>query len=160
MATIKGENLRIFLRPKGAPTGYRAVAAATTCTLHCTLQVEEDSTKDTVDDWIEQSPVGLNWDIQTEALVISDDEETGFTVDQLRVGIPYLIQFARTVGAAGEQNRDKTDSMLNVEGVAILSDLQVNSQNAEIATYTAQFTGHGELEFEEIEERPFDPEGF
>jgi hypothetical protein len=136
------------------------VAAATTCTLHCTLQVEEDSTKDTVDDWIEQSPVGLNWDLQTEALVISDDEETGFTVDQLRVGIPYLIQFARTVGAAGEQNRDKTDSMLNVEGVAILSDLHVNSQNAEIATYTAQFTGHGELEFEEIEERPFDPEGF
>jgi len=160
MATIKGENLRIFLRPKGAPTGYRAVAAATTCTLHCVLQVVEDSTKDTVDDWIEQSPVGLSWGIQTEALVISDDEETGFTVDQLRVGIPYLIQFARTVGAAGEQNRDKTYSMLNVEGVAILSDLQVNSQNAEIATYTAQFTGHGELEFEEIEERPFDPEGF
>ena len=50
--------------------------------------------------------------------------------------------------------------MLNVEGVAILSDLQVNSQNAEIATYTAQFTGQGELEFEEIEERPVDPEGF
>lgn len=148
MATIKGENLRIFLRPVGAPSGYRAVAAATSCTLHCSLQVEEDSTKDTVDDWIEQSPVGLSWDVQTEALVIADDEETGFTVDQLQVGIPYLVSFSRTAGAAGEQNRDAITSHLNLEGVAILSDLQVNSQNDELATYTAQFTGHGELAFE------------
>ena len=31
-------------------------------------------------------------------------------------------------------------------GFAILSDLQINSQNGELSTYTAQFTGHGELE--------------
>jgi hypothetical protein len=30
-------------------------------------------------------------------------------------------------------------------GSAILSDLQINSQNAELTTYTAQFTGTGEL---------------
>lgn len=147
MATIKGENLRIFLKEKGTPSMPRAVAAATSCTLHCALQVQEDTTKDTVDDWIEQEPVGLNWDVNTEAIVISDDEEeTGFTPDQLVVGALYLITFSRTIGAAGEQNRDIDDeSPINMSGVAILSDLQINSQNGELATYTAQFTGHGEL---------------
>ena len=53
----------------------QCVAASTSCTLHCALQVQEDTTKDTVDDWIEQEPVGLNWDVQVEALVISDDDE-------------------------------------------------------------------------------------
>ena len=148
MATIKGQNLRIFLREAGTPSRSRAVAAATSCTLHCALQVEENTTKDTVDDWIEQEPVGLNWDVQTEALVISDDEEeTGFTPDQLVVGAIYQLDFARTLGATGEQNRDIDDeSPVNMAGLAILSDLQINSQNGELSTYTAQFTGHGELE--------------
>ena len=171
MATIKGENLRILM---GADTQHlTCVAASTNAVVHLSLQVEEDTTKDTVDDWIEQEPVGLNWDVQTEALVISDDEETGFTPDQLVVGALYLITFSRTIGAAGEQNRDEdSSSPINMSGVAILSDLQINSQNGELSTYTAQFTGHGELSLDnpsaddeaytgpDIEERPVDPEGF
>ena len=151
MATIKGENLRIFLKKSGtAPSVFpRAVAASTNCTLHCALQVQEDTTKDTVDDWIEQEPVGLNWDVQTEALVISDDEseESGIAASDLVVGALYNLTFTRTIGAAGEQNRDRDySSPINMFGVAILSDLQINSQNGELSTYTAQFTGHGELE--------------
>ena len=149
------------------------MAAATSCTLHCALQVQEDTTKDTVDDWIEQDPVGLNWDVQTEALVIIDDEETGYTVNDLVVGEIYEITFSRTLGAAGSQNRDRdASSPINMIGDAILSDLQINSQNGELSTYTAQFTGHGELNISnpsgndeaytghDIEERPVDPEGF
>ena len=150
MATIKGQNLRIFLKKSGtAPSVFpRAVAAATNCTLHCALQVQEDTTKDTVDDWIEQEPVGLNWDVQTEALVISDDEseESGIAASDLVVGALYNLTFTRTIGAAGEQNRDRDySSPINMTGTAILSDLQINSQNGELSTYTAQFTGHGEL---------------
>ena len=150
MATIKGENLRIFLKKSGtAPVVFpRAVAAATNCTLHCAMQVQEDTTKDTVDDWIEQEPVGLNWDVQTEALVISDDEgeENGIAASDLVVGALYNLTFTRTIGAAGEQNRDRDyESPINMTGTAILNDLQINSQNAELSTYTAQFTGHGEL---------------
>lgn len=173
MATIKGENLRIFLRRVPSLVRPGCVAAATSCTLHCALQVQEDTTKDTVDDWIEQEPVGLNWDVQTEALVVSEDEETGYTVSNLIVGEIYEITFSRTIGAAGEQNRDRdASSPINMTGTAILSDLQINSQNGEMATYTAQFTGHGELAISnpssndaaytgpDIEEREVDPEGF
>jgi hypothetical protein len=111
--------------------------------------MQEDTTKDTVDDWIEQEPVGLNWDVQVEALVISDDDEDyrpgAKNIDQLQVGRVYQLRFTRTAGAAGEQNRDAVADAMQFTGSAILSDLQINSQNAELTTYTAQFTGTGEL---------------
>jgi hypothetical protein len=66
-------------------------------------------------------------------------------IDQLQVGRVYQLRFTRTAGAAGEQNRDAVDDAMQLTGSAILSDLQITSQNAELTTYTAQFTGTGEL---------------
>ena len=127
----------------------QCIAASTGCTLHCALQMQEDTTKDTVDDWLEQEPVGLNWDVQVEALVISDDDEEyrpgAKNIDQLQVGRVYQLRFTRTAGAAGEHNRDAVADAMQFTGYAILSDLQITSQNAEIATARAQFTGTGEL---------------
>ena len=127
----------------------QCVAASTSCTLHCALQVQEDTSKDTVDDWIEQEPVGLNWDVQVEALVVSDDDTEyrpgAINADQLQVGRVYVLRFTRTAGASGEQNRDAVADAMQFTGFAILSDLQITSQNAEIATARAQFTGTGEL---------------
>ena len=148
MATIKGENLRVMV---GDDIEHlQCIAASTNCTLHCALQVQEDTTKDTVDDWIEQEPVGLNWDVQVEALVISDDDEEyrpgAKNIDQLQVGRVYQLQFTRTAGASGEQNRDAVADAMQFTGYAILSDLQITSQNADIATARAQFTGTGELD--------------
>lgn len=148
MATIKGENLRVMV---GDDIEHlQCIAASTNCTLHCALQVQEDTTKDTVDDWIEQEPVGLNWDVQVEALVISDDDEEyrpgAKNIDQLQVGRVYQLRFTRTAGAAGEQNRDAVEDAMQFTGYAILSDLQITSQNSDIATARAQFTGTGELD--------------
>lgn len=147
MATIKGENLRVML---GDDTDHlQCIAASTNCTMHCALQVQEDTTKDNVDDWLEQEPVGLNWDVQVEALVISDDDDEyrpgAKNIDQLQVGRVYQLRFTRTAGAAGEQNRDAVEDAMQFTGFAILSDLQITSQNADIATARAQFTGTGEL---------------
>ena len=147
MATIKGENLRVMV---GDDTDHlQCIAASTNCTMHCALQVQEDTTKDTVDDWLEQEPVGLNWDVQVETLVISDDDEEyrpgAKNIDQLQVGRVYQLRFTRTAGASGEKNRDAVEDAMQFTGFAILSDLQITSQNAEIATARAQFTGTGEL---------------
>ena len=127
----------------------QCIAASTNCTMHCALQVQEDTTKDNVDDWLEQEPVGRNWDVQVEALVISDDDDEyrpgAKNIDQLQVGRVYQLRFTRTAGAAGEQNRDAVEDAMQFTGFAILSDLQITSQNADIATARAQFTGTGEL---------------
>lgn len=147
MATIKGQSLRVMV---GDDTEHlQCIAAATNCTMHCALQIQEDTTKDTVDDWLEQEPVGLNWDVQVEALVISDDDEEyrpgAKNIDQLQVGRVYQLRFTRTAGASGEQNRDAVADAMQFTGFAILSDLQITSQNADISTARAQFTGTGEL---------------
>ena len=127
----------------------QCIAASTSCTLHCALQVQEKTTKDTVDDWIEQEPVGLNWDVQVESLIISDADEEyrpgAKNIDQLQVGRVYLLRFTRTAGAAGEKNRDAVADAMQFTGSAILSDLQITSQNADLANARAQFTGTGEL---------------
>ena len=143
MATIKGQNLRVLLGDDDAHLA--CVAAATNCQVHLQLQVEEDTTKDTDDDWIPKEPVGINWDVSVDALVLLDSEETGVTVNSLQVGRVYRLRFAQTAGATGEQNRDAVSNRLQLTGNAILSDLQLTAQNQDEAQYTAQFTGHGDL---------------
>lgn len=143
MATIKGENLRILM---GADTQHlTCVAASTNAVVHLSLQVEEDTTKDTVDDWIEQSPVAINWDAQVDALVLLDSQETGVTVDDLVVGQVYVLRFSQTATTAGTQNRTPITNVIQLTGSAILSDLQLTAQDQDIATYSAKFTGTGDL---------------
>ena len=143
MANIKGENLRVLL---GDDDQHLAcVAASTSCQIHLALQMEEDTTKDTDDDWIIQEPVGINWDAQVDALIVIDDTETGITADSLQVGRVYRLRFSQTAGAAGEQNRDVVDNLLQLTGNAILTDLQLTAQNQDESVFTAQFTGQGDL---------------
>lgn len=147
MATIKGENLRILVGDD--VESLACIAASTACTLHAALQVEEDTTKDTEDGWIIQKPVGLAWDVQVEVLIIDDsdtDYRTGAkNIDQLQTGRVYTLRFAQTAGAAGQKNRDAVENEMQLTGQAILSDLNITSQNEEVATATCQFTGHGSL---------------
>ena len=121
------------------------IAAATSCTAHVALQVQEDTTKDNENDWIENEPVGVNWEVDVEALVVNGDEDGAYIAADLVVGMLYDRKFSRTLGAAGSQNRDTTNSRVNMSGEAILSDLTINAQVGNLATYTAKFTGNGEL---------------
>lgn len=144
MATIKGQNLRILI---GDDTDHlRCIAASTNSVIHLALEVQEDTTKDTEDDWIIQEPVGINWDAQVDALVLIDAEDTGgVQANEMVVGQVYTLRFSQTAGAAGEQNRDAITSNAQLTGTAILSDLKLNAQNQDVASYSAKFTGTGDL---------------
>ena len=142
MATIKGQNLRILAGPD--TSHLKCIAAAVSCAAHLSLQVEEDSTKDTEDDWLVNEPVGVNWDVQTDALV-TDTPEGALAVSDLTVGMVYVIRFSQTAGAAGEKNRDAVASVIQMTGDAILSDLTITAQNEAVTTYSCKFTGTGDL---------------
>ena len=152
MATIKGENLRIMIGDDDQD--LQCIAASTNCQVHLALQIEEDTSKDDDSDWLTKSPVGISWDASVDALIVENDiEDDAVTADMLQVGRVYLLRFTQTVGAAGEKNRDAVANKIQYTGSAILSDLQQTSQNQEAATFTAQFTGTGDLEpYEEPEE--------
>lgn len=145
MATIKGQNLRILLHEPSSLARPACIAAATSCTAHVALQVQEDTTKDSENDWIENEPVGVNWEVDVEALVVNEDEGGAYRAADLVIGMVYDVRFSRTLGAAGSQNRDAASSLVNMSGEAILSELSIAAQVGNIATYNAKFTGNGEL---------------
>ena len=142
MATIKGLNLRILAGPD--TSHLKCIAASTNCIAHLSLQVEEDSTKDTTDDWLVNEPTGISWDVQVDALV-TDTPSGALAESDLTPGAVYVIRFARTAGAAGEKNRDAVASEIQMTGNAILSDLQVVAQNDAVSTFSCKFTGTGDL---------------
>ena len=68
MSIIKGQNLRLFEKDS-----ERVFAMSTNCAVHIALQLEQFSTKDDVDDWVRQQPVGHAWDCNVDALVAAVD---------------------------------------------------------------------------------------
>lgn len=144
MATIKGQNLRVLV---GTDDEHlKCIAASTNSVIHLALEVQEDTTKDVEDDWVTNEPVGIDWDAQVDALVIIDAEDTGGNqLSDLQVGQVYVLRFSQTAGATGEQNRDAVANVMQLTGNAILSDLQVNANNQDFSTYSAKFTGTGDL---------------
>lgn len=143
MATVKGQNLRIMFDQGDPEVANPCIAGAVNCTLHVKVDFQEDTTKDQVDDWLTQEVVGLTWDVQTEALIFLDEQSTtGVEVSDLTVGMVYPLIFARTTG---NQNREAVQNSTYYRGVAILTDLQLTAQNADLSQYTAQFTGIGDL---------------
>ena len=107
----------------------KCIAMARSCSVHVALNVEEDTTKDTDDDWITQSPTSLSWDVQVEALVGGDPNDTGATaINDLVVGRTYLLKFTRTLGATGEKNRDAVNDDITYIGYAVLNDYDTTAQ--------------------------------
>ena len=151
MATIKGQNLRILLGEES--TSLKCIGAATQCQVHVQMQVEEDTTKDTEDDFVINEPVGLLWDVTTESIVTDIEYVSAIGADELVVGQIYTLLFSRTIG---EQNRQQAAATINMIGQAVLSDLQFNTPNQDVSTATAKFTGIGELKHYIGVETPFE----
>ncbi len=142
MATIKGDNLRILVGDDDEH--LKCIAASTSCQVHLSLQVEEDTTKDDDDDWIRNTPVGINWDASVDALVI-DEDEGAHNIAMLQIGREYVLRFSRTLGASGQQNRDAVADQMQLTGNATLVDLNITASDKNLTTATAKFTGNGDL---------------
>lgn len=134
MATVKGQNLRLFLNNK-------VVAMATTCSLQLQSVVKETSNKDVEGGWVQNSVVALNWSVSSDC-VVCDDADYGVKVSELEgiVGTAIQVEFA---AASGEHNADKGDMLL--AGYAILSDVQITAQNRQRGTCSITLTGRGRL---------------
>lgn len=134
MATVKGQNLRLFLNNK-------VVAMATTCSMQLQAVVREVSHKDIEGGWVEQMVVKLNWTVTSDC-VVCDEAAHGVTVAELEqmVGQMLQVDFAR---AGGEHNADKGSMLFS--GYAVLNDLTITAQNRQNSTCTISMTGQGRL---------------
>lgn len=144
MATIKGQNLRILLGPD--TSHLQCVAAAQTCTVHVSAVVGESSSKDSEGDWTTNEVTGLQWDVETTALINADADAAARDLSELVVGNTYRILFAHTASTSGTKNRSVINADPSYFGSAILTDLQINATDRQEATYTAKFIGDGDLQ--------------
>ncbi len=140
MTTVKGQNLRILV---GANTSsLKCVAAAQSCELRIDVIVESTGSKDVANDWDTKGITQLDWELTCDALVTIGTDATGTQLSDLTVGQTYTVRLSQT---GSTQNRTQTANRLQLTGKAILSDLQVSAHNRKQATYTAKFTGDGDI---------------
>lgn len=139
MGVIKGQNLRLLI-------GGKCVAFATSCTVHVSLNLEESSTKDSTNNFTEQSPTGISWDMSCDALYSVDADATGVNaisaLDTVLAQQKVQVQFEQT---QGEKNRVAVSGGAVYSGYAWVNDISINAANRQNTSYTIQLTGDGQL---------------
>lgn len=129
MATIKGQNLRIFLNNV-------VIAAAQQCQLSLRLDVKQISTKDDTDDFAKNIALKLSWSVSANGVVTIDPDRNDPVTLMDRIGQTVRVELAT---ASGDQNGDMGEQLL--AGDAIISDVQIQANNNEESTYSIQLTG-------------------
>lgn len=129
MATIKGQNLRIFLNNV-------VIAAAQQCQLSFNLDVKQISTKDDTDDFASNIALKLSWSVSANGVVTNDPDRNDVASLMDRIGQTVRVELAT---ASGNKNSDMGEQLL--AGDAIISDVQVQANNEEESTYSVQLTG-------------------
>ena len=139
MGVIKGQNLRVLI-------GGKCVAFATSCTVHVSLNLEESSTKDSTNNFTEQTPTGISWDMSCDALYSVDADATGVNaisaLDTVLAQQKVQVQFEQT---QGEKNRVAVSGGAVYSGYAWVNDISINAANRQNTSYTIQLTGDGQL---------------
>ena len=139
MGVIKGQNLRVLI-------GGKCVAFATSCTVHVSLNLEESSTKDSTNNFTEQTPTGISWDMSCDALYSVDADATCVNaisaLDTVLAQQKVQVQFEQT---QGEKNRVAVSGGAVYSGYAWVNDISINAANRQNTSYTIQLTGDGQL---------------
>ena len=139
MGVIKGQNLRITI-------GDKFVAFSTSCMAHVSLNLEESSTKDSTNNFTEQTPTGASWDMSCDALYSVDADTPGKNgVDALDMVLAQQRVFVQFEQTQGEKNRVPVAGGVVYSGYAWVNDISINAPNRQNTTYTIQLTGDGPL---------------
>ena len=134
MATIKGQNLRLFM--SNGSGQLSAIAAAQQCQLSVRLDVKQISTKDDTDDFASNLALKLSWSLSASGVVTIDPDRNDPVSLMDRIGQTVRVELAT---AGGEKNSEMDEQLL--AGDAIITDVQIQATNAEESTYSIQLTG-------------------
>lgn len=143
----KGQFVRLFLGSDNTTTPAKVIAFAKQLQLHVSLQMEDATTKDTEGNWQIQEPTGLSYDITSNALVRGGDtiasqvqaQGLGEIEAVFESGTPVKFQIANVSGT-----NNRTKGAVIVSGSVIVSQLTINAQNRQNATYNTTLNGYGE----------------
>ena len=141
MATVKGQNLRIFLGNGDS----KPIAAALSCELSLQMNVKQYSTKDDETDFANNQVVSLTWSMKAQNVVTDVAYVEALGADDLMgmIGTSVHVQMATT---SGDQNREQGRILL--AGDAILSDVQITAENRKRGLCEITLTGKKNMLFD------------
>ena len=145
----KGQFVRLFLSSDNTAAPSSVIAAAKSLSIHCSITLEDASTKDTSGEWTIQEPTALSYDISTGALVRSGETITSQVGAKSLADLETIYQNGTPVkwkiaNVGGDNNR--TASSTIVSGSVILTQLAINGPNRQNADYTATLNGYGDYQ--------------
>ena len=143
----KGQFVRMFLSSDNTTAPAKVIAAAKSLSLHVSVQLEDATTKDTEGTFQVQEPVGISYDISSNALVRSGETITSAVQAQgladletiYEAGTPVKWKIANVSGA-----NNRTAGSVIVSGSCVLTQLQITAQNRQSASYQATLNGYGD----------------
>ena len=146
MAVIEGGDLMLFVESK-------SLAFATNHTLSISTETSDTSHKDVKGSWTTASIKTFSWEVSTENLYADEGNGSTFDVlfDAMTSKTLVTIVFGQNTGTLTQATSSTsggwaTDTTKNYyTGQAYITSLEVNAPNGDNATFTATFTGVGEL---------------
>ena len=144
----KGQYVRLFLGSDNTNTPTKVIAAARQLSFHCSVALEQATTKDTTGDWQVQAPTGISYDISTSALMKGGDTITSSVdgqalsdlMDIYEASSPVKFQIANV---SGDNNRTK--GAVIVSGSVVITSLSLQAANRQTATYDASLAGYDQF---------------
>ena len=140
----KGQYIRLLVSTAANPS--TVVAAAKQMALHGSAQTEDSSTKDTTGNALEYEVTGQSYDITGSGLVLTPN-------DTLLTGAVGLNDFEswlqdqvlnwKICVMEGTNNRTVVETIANGQGK--LTNLQIQAQNKQYATYNYTINGYGAI---------------
>lgn len=140
----KGQFIRLLVSLAANPT--TVVAAAKQLSLHGSAQIEDSTTKDTTGTDLEYEVTGQSYDITGSGLVLTPN-------DTLLTGAVGLNDFEnwikdqllnwRICVMEGTNNRTVVETIASGQGK--LTNLQIQAQNKQNATYKYTINGYGAI---------------
>ena len=146
-AYTKGQTVRLFLSSDNTTTPSSVVASAKQLSWHCSLSVENMTTKDTDGDWVIQEPTALSYDISVNALVASGETITSAVTGQTYADIEEIYEASAPVkwliaNVSGDNNRTKGSVICS--GSCVITSLNLSAANRQTATYDVTLNGYGD----------------
>ena len=146
-AYTKGQTVRLFLSSDNTTTPASVVASSKQLSWHCSLSVENMTTKDTDGDWVIQEPTALSYDISVNALVESGETITSAVTGQTYADIEEIYEASAPVkwqiaNVSGDNNRTKGSVICS--GSCVITSLNLSAANRQTTTYDATLNGYGD----------------
>lgn len=142
----KGQFVRLYLGSDNTTTPTAVIAACKQLQMHCSMAVEDATTKDTPGDWQIQEPTELSYDISTTALIKSGETITSAVAGQSLSDLEDIYEASSPVkwqiaNVSGDNQRTKGNVIAS--GSVVITTLTLNGPNRQNADYTAQLNGYG-----------------